>query len=306
MILIQRKRRWHKLTFFIQLLVTGIVVGSIYGLVALGFVLIYRASDALNLANGEFVLIGAYICLTIITVYEVPFIFAMLITLVFSAIMGLVVERIILRPLQNAPVISVIMATIGLSSLLGGAVHMIWGTQPKSFPPIFPATPVQVSGVIISPVYLWSFIIVIVLLVLFSLFFKYSKMGIAMRAVADDQQAALSMGISVKGVYAATWAIAAVVASVGGVLLGNINGVSATMATIGLTVLPVVILGGLDSILGAILGGFIIGILQNLAGGYLDPLVGGGLKEVAPFIIIVIILMIKPYGLFGKGGIERV
>src|SRR5699024_9035596 len=122
------------------------------------------------------------------------------------------------------------------------------------------------SGIIIAPVYLWSFIIVIGLLILFSLFFKFSKMGIAMRAVADDQQAALSMGISVKAVYAMTWAIAAVVASVGGVLLGNINGVSGAMATIGLTVLPVVILGGLDSILGAILGGFIIGILQNLAG----------------------------------------
>ncbi|HLQ82349.1 MAG TPA: branched-chain amino acid ABC transporter permease [Pseudogracilibacillus sp.] len=294
------------MTFFIQLLVTGIVVGSIYGLVALGFVLIYRASDALNLANGEFVLIGAYISLTIMTAYNLPFILAVLITLVFSAILGLVVERIILRPLQNAPVISVIMATIGLSSVLGGAVHMIWGTQPKSFPAVFPATPVEFSGIIIAPVYLYSFIIVMVLLIIFSLFFKFSKMGIAMRAVADDQEAALSMGINIKTVYAMTWAIAAVVAAVGGILLGNINGVSGSMATIGLTVLPVVILGGLDSILGAILGGFIIGIIQNLAGGYLDPLVGGGLKEVVPFIIIVIILMIKPYGLFGKGGIERV
>ncbi len=294
------------MTFFIQLLVTGIVVGSIYGLVALGFVLIYRASDALNLANGEFVLIGAYICLTVMTVYDIPFILAMLITLAFSAVLGLVVERIILRPLQNAPIISIIMATIGLSSLLGGAVHMIWGTQPKSFPPVFPPTPLEFSGIIIAPVYLYSFIIVMALLIIFSLFFKFSKMGIAMRAVADDQEAALSMGINIKTVYAMTWAIAAVVAAVGGILLGNINGVSGSMATIGLTVLPVVILGGLDSILGAILGGFIIGILQNLAGGYLDPLVGGGLKEVAPFIIIVIILMIKPYGLFGKGGIERV
>ncbi len=294
------------MTFFIQLLVTGIVVGSIYGLVALGFVLIYRASDALNLANGEFVLIGAYISLTIMTAYNLPFILAVLITLVFSAVLGLVVERIILRPLQNAPVISVIMATIGLSSVLGGAVHMIWGTQPKSFPAVFPATPVEFSGIIIAPVYLYSFIIVMVLLIIFSLFFKFSKMGIAMRAVADDQEAALSMGINIKTVYAMTWAIAAVVAAVGGILLGNINGVSGSMATIGLTVLPVVILGGLDSILGAILGGFIIGIIQNLAGGYLDPLVGGGLKEVVPFIIIVIILMIKPYGLFGKGGIERV
>ncbi|TWI58875.1 branched-chain amino acid ABC transporter permease [Halalkalibacter nanhaiisediminis] len=294
------------MTFFMQMLVTGIVIGSIYALVALGFVLIYKASDALNLANGEFVLIGAYICLTLITAYQLNFFVAILITLAFNALLGLTVERVLLRPLLNAPVISVIMATIGLASLLGGAVHMIWGHQIRTYPQIFPATPIRFGDVIISPVYLWSFVIVMFLLIVFTLFFKFSKMGIAMRAVADDQQAALSMGISVKSVYAITWAIASVVAAVGGVLLGNINGVNASMAIIGLTVLPVVILGGLDSIPGAIVGGFIIGVLQSLAGGYLDPLVGGGLKEVVPFIIVVIILMIKPYGLFGKGGIERV
>ncbi|MEK3936483.1 branched-chain amino acid ABC transporter permease [Sporosarcina sp. FSL W7-1349] len=294
------------MTFFIQMLVTGIVVGSIYGLVALGFVLIYRASDALNLANGEFVIIGSYICLILMTAYKVPFIIAVAITLVFSALLGLVVERLVVRPLMNAPVISVIMATIGLSSLLGGAVHMIWGHQTRTFPQVFPPTPLKFGGIIITPVYLWSFIVVIVLLTIFSLFFKFSKMGIAMRAVADDQQAAMSMGISVKYVYATTWAIAAVVAAVGGILLGNINGLSPTMASIGLTVLPVVILGGLDSVLGAIVGGFIIGVLQSLAGGYLDPLIGGGLKEVVPFIIVLLILMIKPYGLFGRRGIERV
>ena len=131
-------------------------------------------------------------------------------------------------------------------------------------------------------------------------------MGLAMRAVADDQQAALSMGMSIKFVLAVTWGIASMVAAIGGVLLGNISGVSPMMSTIGLTVLPVVILGGLDSVLGAIVGGFLIGIIQNIAGGYLDPLVGGGLKEVVPFIIVMIILMIKPYGLFGSKGIERV
>lgn len=292
--------------FFSQMLINGIVVGSIYGLVALGFVLIYRASGALNMANGEFVIIGPYICLVLMTAYNIPFLIALLMTLVFSAILGLVVERLVVRPIQNAPVISVIMATIGLSSLLAGAVHMIWGHQTRVFPPIFPPTPVEIGGVIITPVYLWSFIVVIALLILFLLFFKFSKMGIAMRAVADDRTAASSMGISVKYVYAATWTIAAVVAAIGGVLLGNINGVSPTMSAIGLTVLPVVILGGLDSVLGAIVGGFIIGILQNLAGGYLDPLVGGGLKDVVPFIVVLLILMVKPHGLFGSRGIERV
>lgn len=294
------------MTFFLQMLVTGVVVGSIYGLVALGFVLIYRASGALNLANGEFVIVGPYICLVLMTAYRIPFFIALLITLIFSAILGLIVERLVIRPIQNAPVVSIIMATIGLSSLLGGAVHMIWGHQTRMFPKIFPTTPINISGIIISPVYLWSFVIVITLLTIFLLLFKFSKMGIAMRAVADDRQAAMSMGISVKYVYAATWTIAAVVAAVGGILLGNINGLSPTMSAIGLTVLPVVILGGLDSVLGAIVGGFIIGILQNMAGGYIDPLVGGGLKEVVPFIVVLLILMLKPYGLFGSRTIERV
>jgi branched-chain amino acid transport system permease protein len=294
------------MSFFLQMVITGVVVGSIYALVALGFVLIYKASDTLNLANGEFVLIGSYVCLTLITVYQIPFILAFLITLVFNAILGMTVERVILRPLISAPVISVIMATIGLASLLAGLIHMIWGSSTRSYPSIFPATVIQFGDIIILPVYLWSFIIVMVLLIAFSIFFKFSKMGLAMRAVADDQMAALSMGISVKRVYAITWGIAALVAAVGGVLLGNINGVNASMATIGLTVLPVVILGGLDSIPGAIVGGFIIGIVQNLGAGYLQPILGGGVKEVIPFIIVTIILMLKPNGLFGKGGIERV
>ena len=292
--------------FFLQMLVTGIVVGSIYGLVALGFVLIYRSSDVLNLANGEFVVIGAYVCLSIMTASNMAFIPALGVTLIISVLLGFIVERLVVRPLQNAPVISIIMATIGLSSLMAGLVHMVWGHNTRTFPQVFSNVPVEFAGVIIMPVYIWSFIIVMVLLIAFSVFFKFSKMGVAMRAVADDKKAAMSMGISVKVVLAVTWAIAAVVASIGGTMLGMLNGVSPGMATIGLTVLPVVILGGLDSIGGAIIGGFLIGIIQNLVGGYMDPMVGGGLKEVVPFIIVLLILLIKPYGLFGKGGAERV
>ena len=288
------------------MLINGIVVGSIYGLVALGFVLIYRESGALNLANGEFVLFGPYICLVIMTSLNVPFLAAFIGTLIFSAVLGLVVERLVIRQLQNAPTISVIMATLGLSSLLAGAVHIIWGHSTRTFPPVFPQTPLNLGGIIVTPVYLWSFIIVVILLIVFSIFFKFSKIGLAMRAVADDRQAALSMGMSVKFVLAVTWMIAAMVAGIGGILLGNINGVNPTMSAIGLTVLPVVILGGLDSVIGAIIGGFLIGIIQNLAGGYLDPLVGGGLKDVVPFIVVLLILMLKPHGLFGSRGIERV
>ncbi len=294
------------MNFFMQLAVSGFVVGSIYALVALGFVLIYKSSDAINFAQGEFLLIGTYISLTLITTYHIPFFIAFLLTLLFSAGLGLLVERAVLRPFIGEPVISMIMATIGLSSLLGGIAHIIWGTDTRVFPQIFSETPINLHGIKISPVYVWSLIIVIVLLIVFSLFFKYSKLGIAMRATSDDQQAALSMGISVKKVFAATWAISAIVSSVGGILLGNINGVNSSFASIGLKVLPVALLGGLDSIPGAIIGGFFIGVVESLAGGYIDPLVGGGVKEVIPFIILVFILMFKPYGLFGKEEIERV
>lgn len=292
--------------FFLQILVGGFVIGGIYALVALGFVLIYKSSDAINFAQGEFLLVGAYACLTLIATYNVPLIPALIITLGFSAVLGFVIERLVLRPFIGEPVISMIMATIGLSSLMGGVIHLIWGTDMRVFPALFSSDSVRMGAVVISPVYLWSLAIVIALLIIFSLFFKFSKMGIAMRATADDQQAAQSMGISVKSVFAVTWAIAAVVAAVGGVLLGNINGVNASMALIGLKVLPVALLGGLDSIPGAIVAGFFIGVIENLAGGYIDPLVGGGVKEVVPFIILVLVLMIKPYGLFGKKEIERV
>lgn len=294
------------MVFFLQMLVTGIVVGSVYALVALGFVLIYKSSDAINFAQGEFLLIGTYVCLTLITAYNIPFIAALLIALMFSAVLGFVIERIVLRPFIGEAVISMIMATIGLSSALAGLIHIIWGHETKVFPKIFPDEPVRLGEVVISPVYIWSLVIVVIMLIIFTFFFKYSKLGIAMRATADDQQAAMSMGISVKAIFAVSWAIAAIVSAVGGILLGNINGVNASLSAIGLKVLPVAILGGLDSIPGAIIGGLIIGVIETMTGGYLDPLVGGGLKEVMPFIILVFILMFKPYGLFGKKEIERV
>jgi branched-chain amino acid transport system permease protein len=294
------------MTFFLQMLMTGIFIGSIYALVALGFVLIYKSSDAINFAQGEFLLIGTYVCLTLVTAYDIPFFAALILTLMFSMILGFAVERVVLRPFIGEPVISMIMATIGLSSVLAGIVHIVWGHETRVYPQIFSEVPVTLGEIKIAPVYIWSMVIVIILLIIFTLFFKYSRLGIAMRATADDQQAAQSMGISVKTIFAVSWAIAAIVSAVGGVLLGNINGVNASLSHIGLKVLPVAILGGLDSIPGAIIGGVIIGVIESMTGGYLDPLVGGGLKEVMPFVVLVFILMIKPYGLFGKREIERV
>jgi branched-chain amino acid transport system permease protein len=293
--------------FFLQLVLNGLVVGSIYSLVALGFVVIYKSTSILNFAQGEFLMLGAYVCLTITTAGRVPFLAAFLLTMAFSVVLGLALERLILRPMIGEPVISVIMVTLGLSSILKAVVQGIWGTDTKSFPSIFPAHPVQIGPLPVSQGYLYSMASVAVLLVLFSLFFKFSRYGIAMRATAFSQQVALSMGISVKRIFALSWSIAAVVSAVGGILLGGVRGsVDGALAFFGLKVIPVVILGGLDSVLGAIVGGVVMGVLENLSGGYLDPIFGGGVKEVAPFIALVAILAVKPYGLFGKVKIERV
>jgi branched-chain amino acid transport system permease protein len=293
--------------FFLQLVLNGLVIGSIYALVGLGFVIIYKSSSILNFAQGEFLMLGAYVCVAIMSGANVPFLPAFAITLVFSALLGVLMERLLLRPMIGEPVISVIMLTLGLSSVLKAVVQAVWGTDTRPYPELFPTAPVQIGPLPVSQGYLYSLGSVAVLLVLFTLFFKLTRAGIAMRATAFSQQVALSMGISVKHMFALAWSIAAVVSAVGGVLLGGVRGgVDGAFAFFGLKVIPVVILGGLDSIGGAIVGGFIMGVLENLSGGYLDPVFGGGVKEVAPFIALVAILAVRPYGLFGKVKIERV
>jgi branched-chain amino acid transport system permease protein len=291
---------------FVQLMVTGLVIGSVYALVALGFVLIYKATGVLNFAQGELFMVGGYVCLALIVEFHIPFVAAFLMTMVFSAIMAIVFERVMLRPMIGEPIISVIMLTIGLSSVLRAVVQAIWSTDTRVYPPVFSEEPLQLGGIVVSQVYLYSFFFAVLFLVIFRLFFKYSRAGIAMRATAADQQVAQSMGISVKRIFALAWCISTVVSATGGILLGNINGINSGMAFIGLKAIPCVILGGLDSLLGAVIGGITVGVLENLSGGYLDPLVGGGVKEVAPFVILVLILMIKPYGLFGTVEIERI
>jgi branched-chain amino acid transport system permease protein len=249
---------------------------------------------------------GAFMCLTFLTVVGLPFWVAFCCTLVFAFILGIVIERLILRQLIGQPIIAIIMVTIGLNSILQGLTHTIWGPEFRSFPEIFPPEPLDLGFAIVPSSLLWGLVFAIIGMSLFIVLFKYTRTGIAMRATASDQQAALSMGISVRWVFALSWSMGAVAAVIGGIVIGNISGISIYMGDIGLKVLAVIILGGLDSIGGAIIGGLIIGVLNNLAGLYLDPLVGGGVKDVAPFVILVLIIMIRPYGLFGKETIERI
>lgn len=291
---------------FIQVIVTGVATGGVYGLIALGFVLIFKATGILNLATGAFMTLGAYICLTVLGQFGAPFWVAFLCTLGFAIVMGIVLERIILRPLIGEPIISVVMVTIGLSSILQGLTHIIWSPEYRSFPEIFPPEPLDLGFAIVPSGLLWGFVFAAIGTIIFILIFKLTRTGVAMRATASDQQAALSMGISVRWIFALSWSYGAVAAVIGGIVIGNISGISIYLGDIGLKVLAVIILGGLDSIGGAILGGLVIGILENLAGLYLDPIFGGGVKDVAPFFILVLIIMIRPYGLFGKKIIERV
>lgn len=291
---------------FLMTLTTGIMVGSIYALVALGWVLIYKCSGVLNLAMGEMTLIGAYISLSFYSM-GVPFLLALLLSLLIGLILGILTERIFLDRLIGQPVLTVIMVTVGLSFFFKGTLEFIWGTDTRVFtPPVFSIEPIRWGPLVIGQAYLWSFIAAIVLLVIFVCFFKYTRWGLAMQATADDEMAALSLGVSARFVYAAAWAMAFMSAGVGGTLLGNINGLNISVGYLGLLVLPAVVLGGMNSVPGAIAGGIIIGILQNFCGAYLDRYFPGGIKEIAPFMFMVIFLLFKPHGLWGWERIERV
>ena len=282
------------------------MLGSIFALVALGWVLIYKCSGVLNLAMGELTLIGAYVTLTF---YQagIPFILAVICTLLVGIVLGFVTERIFLDKLIGEPILAVIMVTVGLSFFFKGIVELIWSTDTKVFdPPIFNIKPIELGFLKLSPVYLWSFVLAIVLLIIFVCFFKYTRWGLSMQATADDETAALSLGVSARFVYAAAWGIAFMSAGVGGALLGNINGINISIGYLGLLVLPAVVLGGLNSVPGAIVGGIIIGVLQNLSGAYLDQYFPGGVKEIVPFAFMAVFLLFKPYGLWGWERIERV
>ena len=287
-------------------LTTGVLVGGIYALVALGWVIIYKCSGVLNLAMGEMTLLGAYISLSFYSM-GIPFLASLAISLIIGFILGILTERLFLDRLIGQPVLTVIMVTVGLSFFFKGIVELLWGTDTHVFAPaVFALEPIRIGPIVVGQAYLWSFVAALILLVIFVSFFKYTRWGLAMQATADDEMAALSLGVSARFVYAAAWAIAFMAAGVGGTLLGNINGLNISVGYLGLLVLPAVVLGGLNSIPGAIVGGIIIGVLQNLCGAYLDQFFPGGVKEVAPFAFMAVFLLFKPHGLWGWERIERV
>ncbi len=294
-------------SLLLQLTLNGLIVGALYGVVAMSFVLIYKASQVVNFAQGEFLLVGAWVCWWFLTDWQLPFWAGFLFTLVFMTLFGMVLQMVVLRPLIGEPVISVIMATIGLGIFFQALMKWIFGVFAKPFPPIFTTERINILGLEVQTVYLMSLGISVLIMVAFAWFFSASKHGLAMRATAFDQQVAQSLGISVPRVFAMSWAISAVVSAVAGVVVGVVNGVSSALSFYGIKVFPAVILGGLDSIVGAVLGGLIVGVLENLAQ-YVDGewLHWGNMYAIAPFYALILILLIKPYGLLGTRNIERV
>jgi branched-chain amino acid transport system permease protein len=292
--------------FSLLLLSNGVLIGLMYSLIALGFVLVYKATDAVNFAQGEFVMIAGFVAVGALTVAGIPLGLSILLALVAMIAFGFALERVMLRKLIGRPVIAVVMATIGLAAILRGLgpFGIFQGTRTLPLP--IRDEPFILGPLFIPPIQLVGGVVSLLFLAGFGYFFLRSRKGIAMRAVADNQQVAMAMGINVQRYFGLAWAMTGVVSALGGVLWGNMLGVDVNLALVGFKVFPVVILGGLDSIPGAVIGGLIVGIVENVAAGYVDPFVGGGTKDFAPYVLMIVALMIRPYGMFGKRIIERV
>ena len=290
---------------FFNVLIAGIATGSIYSLIAIGLVLIFKSSGVINFAQGSMVMLGAFLTYAFVVQMHLPILLSIAMALLLSAMIGILIERFALRYLTGVSLISIIMVTLGISIIMDGGALAVWGSSNFTFPSVFPSFSIALGGIQISATYLWSFIFSMVLLLIFLVFFKYSALGLAMRAAADNQKVSVALGISPRKVLALTWAISSAVATAGGILLASISSLNVTLSYIGLTVFPVVILGGLDSIAGAMVGGILVGVVEQLAGVYISPLVGGAFQQVAAFALLLIILLVKPYGLFGTKEIER-
>jgi branched-chain amino acid transport system permease protein len=295
------------MTFFLQLVITGFAQGMVYALIAIGFVIILKCSEVFNIAQGHFVLIGGYLGWTFLVPLGLPAWAALLAAIAVAIIMGLLIERLMLRPMVGQPVLAVVMMTIALSTVLGGLATLLWGAEYKAYHGLLPTLTMKVGEISIPSESLIGLIVSVICVALLMLLFRYTKIGLAMRATAEDLQVVQSMGIKATTVYAASWIIASVVGVIGGILIGGVSGANMDLALIGLKAFAVVLLGGVNSIGGAIVAGIILGMLENVAAGYLDPLLpGGGLAQVFPFFVMIIVLVFRPHGLFGLAHIERV
>jgi branched-chain amino acid transport system permease protein len=296
------------MNFLLQLVVTGFGLGMVYALIAIGFVIILKCSKAFNIAQGQFVMIGGYLGYTFMVTFHLPVWVSLLAAVAVAAILGILIERLTLRPLVGQSVLAVIMMTIALGAVLDGLATLIWGGEYKAYHGVLPTINLKVGEISIPPETLIGIIVSIITVTILMILFRYTKAGLGMRATAEDEKVVQSVGIKVTTIYAISWVIACVVGVISGILLGGVSGVSTALSEAGMKAFAVVLLGGIDSIGGAIVAGIILGILENIAAGYLDPMLpsGGGLANVFPFIVIIVVLIIKPHGLFGLARIERI
>jgi branched-chain amino acid transport system permease protein len=295
--------------FFFEVLIGGLLAGVMYSLVALGFVLIYKASGVFNFAQGAMVFFAA---LTFVSLVErgVNFWLALVITLAVMVVLGIAIEKAVLRPLVNQPPITLFMATIGLTFVLEGLSQLAWGSQPHGLELGIQDVPMewlsQSTGINISQFDMFAAGVAGVLVAALALFFQYTRIGRALRAVADDHQAALAVGIPLQHIWAIVWAVAGFVALVAGLMWGARNGVQFALTFIALKALPVLILGGFESVPGAIVGGLIVGATEKLAEVYIGPMVGGGIESWFAYVVALLFLLVRPEGLFGEKHIDRV
>lgn len=292
------------LGFAAELLVSGLLVGVLYALVALGFVLIYKASDVFNFAQGAMTFFAALALVSVLPV--VGWGPALIFVILLMIALALGIERVALRPLVGQPPLALSMSTIGITFVLGGLAQTVWGTQPKGLHLGIAATPIIVAGIYVNRADLFAAGVAAVLVGALVWFFQRTKLGLGLRAVADDHEAALSVGISLRRVWAVAWALSGIVALVAGVVWGSRLGVQFAISLIAFKALPVLIIGGVDSIPGAIVGGLIVGASESLAEGFIGPLVGGGVQEIFAYLVALVFLIVRPHGLFGREVIERV
>ena len=297
------------IAFFIEVLVGGLLAGVMYSLVALGFVLIYKASGVFNFAQGAMVFFAA---LTFVSLLKMGWNFwlALLVTLAVMVVLGLVIERVVLRPLVNQPPITLFMATIGLTFVLEGLSQFLWGSQPHGLELGIPDVPMewlsQKWNINISQFDLFAAFVAGLLVAVLAVFFQKTRIGRALRAVADDHQAALAVGIPLQHIWAIVWGVAGAVALVAGIMWGVRNGVQYSLTFVALKALPVLLIGGFESIPGAILGGLIIGATEKLAEVYVGPMVGGGIESWFAYVVALLFLLVRPEGMFGEKHIDRV
>lgn len=284
-----------------EICLAGVGTGGLYALTGLAFVLIYKATKVVNIAIGEMLMLGAYLFFSFAAGLSLPIWLAVPAALLLSGAFGALVERSIIRPMLGESPISSFMVTVGLASILVGLVELIWTADQQRLPEFMPPKHVVIGQAFVSPKIFYGFWTAVLLIATVLLLFRYWRGGVALRATASDQAAAYSVGINVPRVFSLAWVAAAMIAGVAGIVVGSIGGISSAMGVFGLSVLVVVIFGGLDSVLGALVGGVIVGVIEALTGFY----VGGEYKLLATFTLMVLVLMVRPYGLFGTHEIER-